>query len=219
MYGIQPMSTELAEVIRTLGGGNTGPRVGPIIISEIFYHPPDLADGSDNSTDEFIELRNISGQAVDLFDVERPTNTWQVTGGVSYSFPGGRTLNVGAAALVVNFDPSNTVVAAAFTTKMRFVAASNATISAAPCSNTPVRYVPRTERVAVGIGSGGDARAAEPSNEQTEAKAARMKNLAMGRIANAATEKFQFDENAAWFTLRPRFNFFFQCEVESTLTT
>src|SRR6185436_18410297 len=37
---------------------NAYPLVGPVVISEIMYHPPD-AGTNDNVLDEFIELRNI----------------------------------------------------------------------------------------------------------------------------------------------------------------
>src|SRR5207244_1206170 len=47
------------------GAPNAYPRVGPIIISEIMYHPPDL-NAADNSRDEFIELRNITTVPVTL---------------------------------------------------------------------------------------------------------------------------------------------------------
>ena len=42
----------------TPNGPNAGPKVGPVVISEIMYHPPDWPDGEDNQDDEFIELRN-----------------------------------------------------------------------------------------------------------------------------------------------------------------
>src|SRR5262249_22261463 len=59
---------------RTLGTNNASPLVGPLIISEIFYHPPDES-GQDNSLDEFIELQSIAA-TLPLYDPLRPTNSW-----------------------------------------------------------------------------------------------------------------------------------------------
>jgi hypothetical protein len=62
--------------------------------------------GSTNNTrDEFIELLNISGSAVELFDPNFPTNTWRLSGGVDSELPPNLTLGAGEAALLVNFDP------------------------------------------------------------------------------------------------------------------
>src|SRR5205823_8849619 len=49
----------------TLAAANTAPRIGPIVINEIDYHPAGVLD-------EFIELRNISGSSVSLFDPANP---------------------------------------------------------------------------------------------------------------------------------------------------
>lgn len=89
---------------------NAAPKAGAVVISEIFYHPPDIISGTnilDNSADEFLELQNITPASVPLFDPQFPTNTWRVRGGVDFDFPGGRTLAAGESLLVVNFDASN----------------------------------------------------------------------------------------------------------------
>ncbi|MBN1672653.1 MAG: lamin tail domain-containing protein [Kiritimatiellae bacterium] len=88
----------------TLGAANAYPRVGPVVITEIMYHP---APGGD----EFIELRNISGGAVKLYDPERPANGWELDGAVGYMFPADAELEADGYALVV---PTN---AAAFRAK------------------------------------------------------------------------------------------------------
>jgi hypothetical protein len=49
---------------------NTGPRVGPIVINEIHYHPVP-------GDDEFIEIKNISDSAVSFFD---PAGNWRLNG-------------------------------------------------------------------------------------------------------------------------------------------
>jgi hypothetical protein len=74
---------------RTGGGAqNSGPKVGPIVINEIMYHPPDKGTPpEDNNEDEYIELRNVTGTSVPLYDILNPTNTWRITSGVDYTFP------------------------------------------------------------------------------------------------------------------------------------
>ncbi|MGV3533911.1 MAG: lamin tail domain-containing protein, partial [Chthoniobacteraceae bacterium] len=93
----------------TLGAPNSGPRVGPVVISELQYHP--LAE-----YDEYVEIRNIMNAPVPLSDLANPANTWQLTG-FNYVFPQGASLPAGAAALVVATDP------AAFRTKYAIPAA------------------------------------------------------------------------------------------------
>ncbi|HXJ74494.1 MAG TPA: lamin tail domain-containing protein, partial [Candidatus Dormibacteraeota bacterium] len=54
----------------TLGSANSGPKVGPVVISEISYHPPDIQftyRAVDNCIDEYIELQNTSGAPVPLY--------------------------------------------------------------------------------------------------------------------------------------------------------
>jgi len=65
----------------TAGGENAEPMVGPIVITEIMYHPQDNGDA------EFVEIYNKSGAAVDLFDIGG--NPWKFTdgGGIDYLFP------------------------------------------------------------------------------------------------------------------------------------
>ena len=100
----------------TLGTNNAYPRVGPIVISEIMYHPPDT-NGVDNNVDEFIELQNIAATSVTLFDPSFPTNTWRLQNAVEFDFPPHQSINTGARLLVVGFNPTNTAQLAAFRTK------------------------------------------------------------------------------------------------------
>jgi hypothetical protein len=103
------------EEFRTgLGAANASPRVGPVVISEVMYHPPDLG-ADDNGRDEFIELRNITTAPVPLFDPNHPTNTWRLRDAVDFNFPPDVTLQPGETLLVVGFDPvNNPTVLAAF---------------------------------------------------------------------------------------------------------
>jgi hypothetical protein len=99
----------------TLGDTNAPPRVGPVVINELMYHPPE--GNSFSADDEYVELRNISNAAVPLFAPAHPANTWRLRGGISFDFPPGMTLPPGGLALVVPFDPAHAVALAAFRAK------------------------------------------------------------------------------------------------------
>ncbi|MBN1672820.1 MAG: lamin tail domain-containing protein [Kiritimatiellae bacterium] len=81
-------------VANTLGAANAYPRVGPIVINEVMYHP---ATGGD----EYIELLNTSGTAVKLYDPAATANTWELDGAVAYTFASGVEIPAGGYALVV----------------------------------------------------------------------------------------------------------------------
>ncbi len=91
-----PMSTS------TFGAANASPKIGPVVINEIMYHPA----GSSTADTEFIELKNVSGGTVQLFDPSRPANTWSFTEGISFMFPSGVTLATGGFLVLVPFDPT-----------------------------------------------------------------------------------------------------------------
>lgn len=95
------------------GKTNASPKVGPIVINEIMYHPPDIGT-NDNFGDEFIELRNIATTNVALFDLGHPTNTWRLRDAVDFNFPQGVSVPAGAYILVVSFSPTNAAVSNAF---------------------------------------------------------------------------------------------------------
>jgi hypothetical protein len=101
----------------TLGGPNSGPFVGPVVIRQVMYHPPDFAGGYDNTSDEYIELVNRSSSPVPLFDPMAPTNVWHLRGGVSLDFGSGVTLGPGGNAVLVSFSPDNQSLAGAFRSK------------------------------------------------------------------------------------------------------
>lgn len=108
----------VAQTSLTLGQTNSEPRVGPVVISEIMYHPPDVFTNNafwDNSEDEYVELHNLTTVAVPLFDPRSPTNTWRLRDAVKYDFPTNTTLAPGERILVVSFDPAgNSTATAAF---------------------------------------------------------------------------------------------------------
>ncbi len=111
--------TNLISTFRTgLGAANAYPQVGPVVINEIMYHPPDIVSGTttnDNVHDEFIELYNFTSQSVPLYDPAYPTNTWRLRDAVDFDFPANTTLDAGGNLLVVSFDPTtNATELAAF---------------------------------------------------------------------------------------------------------
>ena len=99
------------------GRTNSGPLVGPVVISEVHYHPTDLLGGIDNLNEEFIELRNITGSAVPLYDTVYPTNTWRLRDAVSFRFPANTSIPANGIIVVVGFNPTNTALLNAFKTK------------------------------------------------------------------------------------------------------
>jgi len=104
----------VAQITNTLGTTNAGPLVGPVVITEIHYHPADIWSGSawlDGSSDEFVELQNITATNVPLYDTEYPTNRWRLKGGVSFTFPTGIVLPPAGYLLVVNFNPQTDAAA------------------------------------------------------------------------------------------------------------
>ncbi len=111
----------VAQLANSLGGANTLPLVGPVVLSEIQYHPPDTRTGTnvlDNAIDEFIELRNITLNSVPLFDTQHHTNTWKLSQAVSFDFPTNVSIGPTGFVVVVNFNPqTNTAQVAAFRSK------------------------------------------------------------------------------------------------------
>lgn len=77
---------------------NSGPRVGPVVITEIHYAPPPGAM-------EFVELRNTSAGPAPLFDPDAPEEAWRVEG-FGFAFPPGLTLAPGQFAVVCGGDPA-----------------------------------------------------------------------------------------------------------------
>jgi len=72
----------------TPGWDNAPPKVGPIVISEIMYHPDWPDSGRYNNDDyEYIELYNITDADVNLYDEEGIP--WKFTDGIDFTFPDG----------------------------------------------------------------------------------------------------------------------------------
>jgi len=81
----------------SFGDANIGPRVGPILISEVHYNPGDTVGADDL---EFIELFNPTNEAVDL------TN-WRIRKGVDFDFTPDTTIEPRSTLVVVSFDPAD----------------------------------------------------------------------------------------------------------------
>jgi len=74
-------------------GENNGPRVGPLLISELQYNPAGILGADDL---EFVEIYNPTAETVDL------TN-WRIRKGIDFDFPAGTLLGPRAALIVVPF--------------------------------------------------------------------------------------------------------------------
>ncbi len=99
------------------GAANPYPRIGPVVISEIMYHPPDQGI-NDNTADEFVELHNITTAPVPLYDPANPQHVWRLRDAVDFDFAPGTVIAAGDYLLVVSFDPiNNTNALAAFRTR------------------------------------------------------------------------------------------------------
>lgn len=81
------------------GAPNAGPLLGPVVFQRIQYHPP-------LGGDEFVELRNITGLTLPLFDPLYPTNTWRLRDGITFDLPTGLLLEPNARLIVAPIDPA-----------------------------------------------------------------------------------------------------------------
>jgi len=120
----------VAQAAVTLGSTNTGPKVGPVVFSEVHYHPDCstpgiLCDVSESEAGfEYIELQNISTAKVTFADGATPANPWRLRDGLEYEFRTNVSLRPGETVLIVGFDPSTDQAAAtAFRTAYGLTAA------------------------------------------------------------------------------------------------
>ncbi len=84
----------------TPGAANAYPRVGPVVINEIMYNPPDI----NGQNSEYIELRNITAGTVNCYGFSNLP--WKFTDGISYTFPTGTTIPANGYLLVVATSPT-----------------------------------------------------------------------------------------------------------------
>jgi hypothetical protein len=81
-YDFVPMSAVTPQA------ANAYPKVGPVVFSEIMYHPDWPAGGSfANNEYEYLELYNPTASAVTLYDAAEG-EPWKFTAGIEYTFPG-----------------------------------------------------------------------------------------------------------------------------------
>jgi len=93
----------VAQSSNTLGSANAGPKIGPLVISEIYYHPVE-------DEIEYIELTNVSGGTVNLWDDSSggdPTNTYTVRG-IGFAFDPATTIGAGETLIIVDTDSPRT---------------------------------------------------------------------------------------------------------------
>lgn len=76
----------------TSGAANSGPLIGPVVISEVSY------DAQSIDSREFVELTNTGTNLVSL-------NQWRLRGGLDFDFNGSHSLSPGQSLVVVSFDP------------------------------------------------------------------------------------------------------------------
>ncbi|MDG2125524.1 MAG: lamin tail domain-containing protein, partial [Verrucomicrobiales bacterium] len=82
----------------TPGAANSGPRIGPAVLSEIMYSP---APGGI----AFVEIENVSGGPLQLWDAANPTNTWRING-LAFNFPENTTIQTAEVAIIASTDPA-----------------------------------------------------------------------------------------------------------------
>ncbi len=83
------------------GRTNAYPKIGPVVINEIMYH-----QAGTNEALEFVELLNILGTPLPLFDPANPLNTWRIRKGIDFEFPTNVSIPAGGYVVLVNFDPA-----------------------------------------------------------------------------------------------------------------
>jgi hypothetical protein len=91
----------------TLGCGNSYPRVGPLVISEISYNAGEpssaaltISPNLERNELEFIEVHNPTIQSTKLTD-------WRLRGGVDYDFEASAELAAGETLIVISFNPAS----------------------------------------------------------------------------------------------------------------
>ncbi len=94
----------VAPTLDPADGENAGPRVGPVIISELQYNAELVAE-DDNL--EFIEIYNTTSQPIDLTE-------WRIRGGIALNFPAGASLEASSTLVIVPFELGDTAKLAAF---------------------------------------------------------------------------------------------------------
>ncbi|HEU0012015.1 MAG TPA: lamin tail domain-containing protein, partial [Verrucomicrobiae bacterium] len=93
----------LAQFRSGAGSNNPPPLIGPVVINELMFHP--VSGEVENEDEEFVELCNLTTNAVRLYDASFPSNRWRLAGGVDFVFPSSTMMPSRSYLLVVAFDP------------------------------------------------------------------------------------------------------------------
>ncbi|MCX8108066.1 MAG: thrombospondin type 3 repeat-containing protein, partial [Verrucomicrobiae bacterium] len=88
----------------SIGRFNTGPRISPVLISEVMVETGSTNRITTNHL-QYIELCNSSSNEVQCFNANHPERTWVLRGTVEFDFPVGLALAPGEIILIVPFDP------------------------------------------------------------------------------------------------------------------
>ena len=59
----------------------------------------------DVADEEFLELHNLTGAEVKLYDADHPANVWRLANAISFEFPANTTVPADGYLVVVPFDP------------------------------------------------------------------------------------------------------------------
>lgn len=94
----------VAQTALSPGAENPGPRVGPVVISEVFAGV--TISQLPSYPEPYVELGNMSSNSVAFSDLANPANTWKLQGDVSFEFPSDVLLPPGGFLVVVGFDPA-----------------------------------------------------------------------------------------------------------------
>ncbi len=111
------------------GAPNADPRVGPLVISEVHYHPTQAG----GTAPAFVEIFNAGPTNQDL-------RRWTLRGDADFDFEDGRILGPGGYLVIVPFDPANAPLAASFCAAYH-VATGGVTL-AGPWDTNDVLHVP-----------------------------------------------------------------------------
>lgn len=90
------LDTLFTMTARTPEAPNSGPVLGPIIISEVHYAP------TASDTHEFVELTNTGDDAVSL-------EFWRLRGGLDFNFDSSHSIAAGESIVIVTFEPQNDI--------------------------------------------------------------------------------------------------------------
>ena len=89
----------VAQSTTTLGSENNYPRIGPLVITEINYHP-------DITGEEYMIIENISDTTVRLWETTLTDSTWGVSG-IKFKFPSNTSIGNDDKIILCNIDTSN----------------------------------------------------------------------------------------------------------------